>query len=187
MVWNEKVAALADILARVQVTDRASTPLDVDRAFALWREQASRAREAGSYCYFIGNGGSASMASHFATDVAKNGRIPTQVFTDPALLTALGNDLGYENVFAEPLRHRCRPGDLLVAISSSGKSPNVLNGVAAAREKGVFVITLSAMSATNPLRSSGDLNFWIDARTFGNAETGHAMILHHWMDIIVAE
>lgn len=187
MGWSQKVAALADILARVQVTDRASKPLDADRGYALWLEQTIRARDAGSYCYFIGNGASASMASHFACDVGKNGRVLTQVFTDPAMVTALGNDMGYENVFSEPLRQRGRPGDLLVAISSSGKSPNILKGVAAAREKGVFIITLSAMDAKNPLRAAGDLNFWIEARTYGNAETGHATILHHWMDSIIGD
>jgi D-sedoheptulose 7-phosphate isomerase len=187
MSWSDKVGTLAGILARLQVTDRASRPMEADRGFTVWFDEACRARKEGHYCFLIGNGASASMASHFAADVAKNGRIFTQVFTDPALVTALGNDLGYEHVFAEPIRHRGRTGDLLIAISSSGKSPNVLNGVAAAREKGLFVITLSAMGHENPLRRAGDLNFWVDAKTYGNAETSHATILHHWMDALVGD
>ncbi|MEZ0227139.1 MAG: SIS domain-containing protein [Planctomycetota bacterium] len=187
MSWSDKVGALAGILAGVQVTDRASKPLDADGGFALWFEEACRVRKERRYCYLIGNGASASMASHFAADVAKNGRIFTQVFTDPSLVTALGNDMGYEHVFAEPIRHRGQPGDLLIAISSSGKSPNVLNAVAAAREKGLFLVTLSAMDSQNPLRRSGDLNFWVDAKTYGNAETSHATILHHWMDALVGD
>lgn len=187
MPWSDKVGTLARILAALEVTDRSGGSLGADRGFALWFAEACRVRGARRYCYMIGNGASASMASHFAADVAKNGRIFTQVFTDPALVTALGNDLGYEHVFAEPIRHRGQPGDLLIAISSSGKSPNILGGVAAAREKGLYVITLSAMNAENPLRRSGDLNFWVDAKTYGNAETSHATILHHWMDALMGE
>jgi D-sedoheptulose 7-phosphate isomerase len=187
MSWSDKVGALAGVLARMEVSDRAAGSLGADRGFARWLEEAHRVRAENRYCYMIGNGASASMASHFAADVAKNGRIFTQVFTDPSLVTALGNDMGYEHVFAEPIRHRGQPGDLLVAISSSGKSPNILAAVAAAREKKLFVITLSAMGAENPLRRSGDLNFWVDAKTYGNAETSHAAILHHWMDALIGE
>ncbi len=187
MSWSDKVGALAGILARVQVTDRTGQSLEPDRGFQVWYDEALRVRKERRYCYMVGNGASASMASHFAADVAKNGRIFTQVFTDPALVTALGNDLGYEHVFAEPIRHRGQPGDMLVAISSSGKSPNILAGVAAAREKGVFIVSLSAMGAENPLRRAGDLNFWVEAKTYGNAETSHATILHHWMDALIGE
>jgi D-sedoheptulose 7-phosphate isomerase len=187
MRWSDKVGTLADVLGRVQVTDRAAQPIEPDRGYAIWLGEAGRVRDQGRYAYFIGNGASASMASHFAADVAKNGRIFTQVFTDPSLVTAHGNDLGYEHVFGEPLRHRAHAGDLLVAISSSGKSPNILNGAAAAREKGVFIVTLSAMDPVNPLRRAGDLNFWVDAKTYGNAETSHAAILHHWMDVLIGD
>ncbi len=66
------------------------------------------------------------MASHAAADLAKNAQIHTEVFSDLSLITALGNDMGYENVFVEPLRQRICPGDMLVAISSSGQSRNII-------------------------------------------------------------
>ena len=69
------------------------------------------------------------MASHFAADLAKNGRVRAEVFTDLSLITAVANDINYDSVFAEPLRWQMREGDMLVAVSSSGNSPNVVAGV----------------------------------------------------------
>ena len=99
-----------------------------------------------------------------------------------SLLTAVANDLGYEQVFAEPLRRRMIKEDMLVAISSSGMSPNVLLAARDARELGGFVVTLSAMKPGNKLRSLGRINFYLPAETYGMAETCHAAILHFWMD-----
>ena len=82
---------------------------------------------------FIGNGGSAGIASHLAIDFSKNGGLRALAFNDPSALTCLGNDLGYENVFAKQIELHGRAGDLLIAISSSGRSPNILNAVEAAR------------------------------------------------------
>ena len=122
------------------------------------------------------------MASHFAAELAKNGCIHTEVFSDLSLITAISNDLGYEHVFAEPLRRRARGGDMLVAISSSGRSPNILAAAAVARGRKMDVITLTAMDDDNPLRQAGTLNAWIPARRYGDAESCHAFVLHAWMD-----
>ena len=83
-------------------------------------------RNARRTIYLVGNGASASMASHMASDLSKNAGLHTHVFSDPSLLTAISNDIGYEDVFALPLKGRAVKGDMLVAISSSGKSPNIL-------------------------------------------------------------
>jgi D-sedoheptulose 7-phosphate isomerase len=106
------------------------------------------------------------------------------VFSDLSLITALANDMGYIHVFAEPLRQHAEKGDMLVAISSSGKSPNILAAVEVAREKGLVIVTLSGMGPDNPLRRAGDLNFHVAAGTYGYVETSHAAILHHWMDML---
>ena len=127
------------------------------------------------------------MASHFAADVAKNAGIRTYVFTDSALITALANDTRYEEVYAEPLRWYMQKSDMLIAISSSGNSPNVVNAVKTAEQIGGTVITLSAMSPDNSIRKMGDINFYIPAQTYGMAETAHAAILHFWMDSIEIE
>ena len=122
MSWTDKVAALSGLLGSIEFTDEAGQPLAVDQGFARWVQLTRELRDAGRTIYFVGNGASASMASHFSADLAKNAQVHTQVFTDPSLVTAIGNDMGYEHVFSEPLRRRGQPGDMLVAISSSGRS-----------------------------------------------------------------
>jgi len=157
-------------------------PIDTDRAFDLWCETTEVVRQAERVIYLIGNGASASMASHFAADLAKNADLHTQVFTDISLLTAVANDLSYDMVFVAPLRQRLKAGDMVVAISSSGNSPNVLKAAEFAASRRATVVTLSAMQPDNALRPLGALNFWLPADTYGLAETGHAAILHYWMD-----
>ena len=172
---------------RIGIVDGNGRSVEPDEGFGNWYARTLAVRQKGGAVYLIGNGASASMASHFAADLAKNARLHTQVFFDAALLTAISNDLGFENVFAEPLRRRAQPGDMLVAISSSGRSSNILRAVAAARKLSVVVITLSAMLPDNPLRRSGDLNAYVSAASYSRAETCHAAILHHWMDLVIAD
>src|SRR6185503_15029703 len=98
------------------------------------------------------------------------------------LLTAIGNDCGYDQVFSLPLKKLMRPNDLLIAISSSGQSPSILNGATIAREKEAHVITFSGFKEDNPLRQMGDLNFWLDRVDYGLVETGHFFLLHTLVD-----
>ena len=185
MKWQEHIAQLNGLLGGVTFTDGRARPLAADAAFAAWRRLTVELRRRGGTVYMIGNGASASMASHFAADLAKNGHVHTEVFSDLSLITAISNDMGYEHVFAEPLRRRGKAGDLLVAISSSGRSPNVLAAVAVARQRRMRVVTLSGFRADNPLRRAGSLNAFVDAKTYGDAETCHAAILHYWLDLVV--
>jgi D-sedoheptulose 7-phosphate isomerase len=184
--WQETIDTLHGLLARVSFTDAAQRPLEAEAGFTQWTRSALDIRARHQTIFLIGNGASASMASHFAADLAKNGHVHTEVFTDLSLITAISNDMGYEHVYAEPLRRRGRRGDMLVAISSSGRSPNILAAVAVARELGLEVVSLSAMSPENPLRRGGSLNVHLPCRSYGEAETGHAAILHHWMDRVAA-
>ena len=180
--WVQNVARMENLLSQLRFTDAQGQPQDSDEAFHLWVNWASRVRNESRTIYLIGNGASASMASHFAADLAKNGHLHTQVFSDVCLLTAVSNDISFEQVYAEPLRRRARPGDLLIAISSSGASPNILRGVEVGRDLGVTIVTLSAFSPDNPLRGLGDLNAYLPATSYGEAETAHATVLHYWMD-----
>ncbi len=135
---------------------------------------------------FVGNGGSAAIASHMATDWLKNGGFAALCFNDGPQLTCLTNDLGYEQSFALPVERHGREGDLLIAISSSGKSPNILAAVAAARAKLMHVITLSGFEADNPLRKTGDINFWLPDNRYGFVEIGHLTICHAILDLAIA-
>ena len=182
MNWINNVSTIQNCLKLLSARDRAEKDVDTDSAFMLWKEFTLQVRESGKTVYLIGNGASASMASHFAADLAKNGRVRTEVFTDLSLMTAVANDINYESVFSEPLRWRMAKSDMLAAISSSGNSPNVLAGCKTALSLGGYVITLSAMKPDNRLRSLGNLNFYVPAETYGAAETCHAAILHYWTD-----
>jgi len=182
--WTQNIQALSDILNNISIRDSFSNALRPDLAIQNWKELTLKLRESAKAIYFIGNGASASMASHFAADVAKNAGIRTNVFTDTALITALANDISYEEVYAEPLRWNMKAGDMLVAISSSGNSPNIVRAVKTAQSLNGTVVTLSAMGEDNAIRRLGDLNFYVPAQTYGLAETAHAAILHYWMDMI---
>jgi D-sedoheptulose 7-phosphate isomerase len=183
--WLHETTLLAELLRRTTFTGKGGLPLDADSGFALWRDHCRRLGRDAGQCFLIGNGASASMASHIAADLAKNALVHTQVFTDLSLMTCMGNDLGYDQVFAEPLRRRAKPGDMLVAISSSGNSINILNAVDVALDRGVTAVTLSAMSPANPLAAKGDLNIYVPASTYGHAESCHAAILHYWVDRVI--
>ncbi|TRZ54092.1 SIS domain-containing protein [bacterium] len=151
-----------------------------------WVDYTLRVRKNSQTIFLIGNGASASMASHVAADLAKNAKIRTEVFSDLSLITAIANDISYEEVFAEPLKRRMSAGDMLIAISSSGQSPNILRATEEAKKREGLVITLSAMNHGNPLSKSGLLNFYVPAITYGLAETCHAAILHYWIDQVVS-
>ena len=124
------------------------------------RKAAHEAHDAGNKIMFIGNGGSAGIASHLAIDFSKNGGLRALAFNDPSALTCLGNDLGYENVFAKQLEFHARPGDLLIAISSSGRSPNILGAVKTARDPRLQSRDFFRLHRDNELRRTGDVNFY---------------------------
>lgn len=132
--------------------------------------------------YVIGNGGSAGIASHFSNDLMKALKIPSQTFYDSNLLTCLANDIGYENVFSYPLERLLTSKDMLVAISSSGKSHSITNGAQIALDRGASLITLSGFESSNPLRKLGQLNCWINRADYGLVEMAHFFILHTIID-----
>ena len=149
----------------------------------LFIYKAVQAHKNGNKVIFVGNGGSAGICSHMATDYSKNGGIRSMACNDGAVLTCLSNDYGYVHVFAKQIEWHARPGDIVVAISSSGKSQNILNATDAAKEKGCFVTTLSGFGSDNPLREKGDINFYLDSKEYGFVEVGHLTLLHLALDL----
>ncbi len=141
------------------------------------------AHDHGSKVMFIGNGGSMGIAAHMAVDFSKAGGMRATAFGDGAALTCLGNDFGYEEVFSRQIEWHGCADDVLIAISSSGKSPNILNGVRAARAHGGKVVTFSGFRDDNPLREMGDVNFYVRAMEYGFVEVAHQAILHAILDI----
>jgi D-sedoheptulose 7-phosphate isomerase len=175
---------LSDHLVDAAVTSVAGQALPMAEAVNQVMALARCTHAAGNKLIFVGNGGSAAIASHMATDYSKNGDIRSLALNDSSMLTCLGNDLGYERVFAKQIELHARAGDLVIAISSSGRSANILNAVKAARAAQCAVVTLSGFAADNPLRRQGDINFYIDSDRYGVVEIGHLTICHAVLDFI---
>lgn len=138
-----------------------------------------------SKVFFIGNGGSAAIASHMTTDFMKNGGIKTCSLYNHATLTCLGNDYGYEYVFSKQLEMLCEKNDILVAISSSGNSKNIVNAIEVAKEKSAKIITFSGFEPTNTIRAMGDYNIYVPCSQYGIVESIHNMMLQQVVDEIM--
>lgn len=132
--------------------------------------------------FFIGNGGSNAICSHMMEDYAKIAGYPTFAFSDAALITCFANDYGFENAMVEWLKIHFTEGDLLVAISSSGNSPNINSSVDFVNSKKGKIITLSGFESNNKLVNKGKINFWLDAKSYGIVECYHQTILHIILD-----
>ena len=177
---------LSAVLSRVETTLDRAQPIGftegIDQAIRLITEGTAR----GGKVIFIGNGGSAAIASHQAVDYWKNGGMRAVAFNDSALLTCLSNDCGYEAVFERPIEMFADPGDVLLAISSSGQSQNILRGSKAALAKGCTLITLSGFKPDNPLRAMGRINFYAASSSYGHVEITHLSLCHCIVDMIIS-
>jgi len=176
---------LGKLLLTIQATDRDGVllelPTGIDKAIELVVSRASFGRKV----IFIGNGGSAAIASHQAMDCWRNGCIRAIAFNDPSLLTCISNDFGYQYVFEKPIEMFADVDDILIAISSSGRSENILRGVGAAKRKGCPIITMSGFNPDNPLRSTGNINFYVPSHSYGYVEISHLSLCHYIVDIII--
>ncbi|GEM_PF-306477 len=130
-------------------------------------------KASGNKLIFAGNGASASISSHAATDFTQHAKVRSICFNDHSLITAFANDYGYENWVMRALEAYADPGDVVVLISSSGSSPNIVNAAKYALEKSFEVVTFSGFSPENVLRSLGSLNFWVDSNAYNFVETTH--------------
>jgi D-sedoheptulose 7-phosphate isomerase len=178
------IKTLSDYLNHTAVTSKSGKDFTLADAINQVMVDARYAHAAGNKLIFVGNGGSAAIASHMATDYSKNGNIRAIALNDSSMLTCLGNDLGYDKVFAKQIELYARSGDVLIAISSSGSSSNILNAVKAARTAECKVITFSGFGAENRLRSLGDINFYIASNRYGFVEIGHLTLCHAILDFI---
>jgi D-sedoheptulose 7-phosphate isomerase len=180
--WNDYRDELSSALARLEVTDRAGREVPAADGFSRWVHLTREVHDAGRTLYFVGNGGSAMIASHMAVDASKNGGLRALAFNDPAFLTAISNDISFDEIFALPLAKFGQAGDLLMTISSSGNSPNVVRALETGREMGMHMVTLSGKGADNRSRALGDLNFYVAASRYGWVECAHQLVIHYWFD-----
>jgi len=180
--YFEKLAAL---FSSVEVTDLHQGRVELSKGLLTAVDLVATQTAMGRKVMFIGNGGSAAIASHQAVDYWKNGGMRAIAFNDSSLLTCIGNDFGYPQVFVKPVEMFADAGDVLVAISSSGRSENILSAVNAARKKECKVITMSGFAADTPLRLRGDLNFYVVSDSYGHVEIVHLTLCHCILDTIV--
>jgi D-sedoheptulose 7-phosphate isomerase len=169
----------------IKVNDLQNRMIDFEMGFERHFHLVNTTYQKKGKIILIGNGGSAGIASHLAIDYSKNGHMPSMTFSDAAALTCLSNDYGYEYVFAKQIEYHARANDTVIAISSSGRSLNILNAVSAARMLGCQVITYSGFSASNPLNQMGDLNFYVASEEYGFVEVAHTGLGHAILDYII--
>ena len=180
--FERYVEALRSALLDAQATDLGGKALPLQEAVQRVIAAARSTHQAGHTLVFVGNGGSAAIAGHMAIDYTKNGGLRSLAFNDGASLTCLGNDLGFENVFAKQIEMHGQRGDLLLAISSSGNSANILNAVREARKREMQVVTFSGFGKDNKLRPLGDVNFYVPSKEYGFVEISHLTLCHTVLD-----
>ena len=180
-MFSKRLSELNEVVSKCEYTSP-DRHLSEAQALQVFHAFLMQTAEKDGTVFTIGNGGSAGIASHFAIDLLNALTIPAQTLYDSNAMTCISNDYGYEQVFSRPLDLLLKSNDLLVCISSSGNSQNILNGAAIARTKGVPIITLSGFEPHNPLRTLGDLNFYLPIIDYGLVEMGHFFLLHTIID-----
>lgn len=179
---STRALELQRVLDATEVTDAAGARRDREESIDDLIAELKTLRSRGSRLYLVGNGGSASVASHAVTDFLNVASLRAATLHEPSLLTCMSNDYGYEVAFARILATVASHGDMMIAISSSGQSLNIRNAAAEMRRLGGKVVTLSGFKADNPLRSLGELNFWLQSTDYGMVEIGHQFVLHNLAD-----
>jgi len=172
----------AKLLENLEIIRHDGTPLGIELGITTILGKLTQVRDNKGSVYVIGNGGSAAVASHAVIDLINVAKLRAFTLHEPSVLTCLVNDYGYESAYALLLKQIARPGDILIAISSSGSSLNICNAVTQMISNGGNVITLSGFSHNNPLRSLGDINIWLNVSDYGLVEIGHQFILHNLSD-----
>lgn len=174
-----------DLLLGTVVTDINRNEMELDRGVDKAVAMIWDLDNSGKKVMVIGNGGNAAIASHLQNDLCKAVGVKALVFYEQSLLTALANDDQYGSVFEYTINMWAQQKDLLIGISSSGESENILRGAMAARKKGCRSITFSGFHMDNQLRKMGDINFYTPASEYGFVEAVHSVLIHMITDIAV--
>lgn len=146
-----------------------------------------KCKKRGGKVFFLGNGGSAAIASHVAVDLTKNAGITSVTFNEVDLITCFANDFGYENWMQKSVEYYTQKKDLIVLISSSGKSKNLLNSAKWLKKENREFVTLTGMSKNNELKkiNSNGLNLWVNAKQYNFIEMTHLFYLLSVTDKII--
>lgn len=179
---NTAIIRFSTIMNQLVISTLDHEHLMIDKGLESILILLNHCRERCGTVYIIGNGGSAAIASHAVIDFLKMAGMKAFALLDPAVTTCISNDCGYEYVYSYQVAQFIQKDDVLIAISSSGQSLNIINAVDVAKKSKAKVITLSGFSNKNPLRRIGEYNLWLNSQDYGQVEIGHAFILHYLTD-----
>ena len=177
-------ATLQSLLSACAATGNGAKPFIFVDAVSAVTSRIAALRGTPKKVIAIGNGGSAAVANLFVLDLWNYSGVKAISFADASLLTCMSNDYGYENVFRKPIGMFAETGDILVAISSSGKSQNIIHAVDEAMARGLWCVTMSGFKPDNPLSRKGHVNFFINSGAYGMVELAHAVLCHYVSDIL---
>ena len=159
----------------------------LDKLLSL-KDEMIKVHSKGLKTLIFGNGGSAAMASHFSVDLTKNAGVRCLNFNEADLITCFSNDYGFEKWIAKTIEFYGDKGDLLILISSSGKSLNMINAANAAKKsKFSKVVTFTGFQENNPLKALGDINIWVNSRAYNFVENIHQVWLLSLVDLIIGD
>jgi len=173
---------LSRLLSIIDVTTATCGKISLDAGMECAISVILANKTSGRKIIVIGNGGSAAIASHMQNDLCKAVGVRSIVFNEAPLLSALSNDISYANAFEVLVDLWVDEGDTLIAISSSGRSENIIRAADRAKEKCCSVITFSGFKTDNPLRTRGTVNFYIPSEEYGFVELGHSILTHYLSD-----
>ena len=146
-----------------------------------------RVSKLGNKVIIVGNGGSASIASHLTVDFINAAKIKAINFNESSIITCFANDYGYEHWVSKALEYYANYGDIVILVSSSGQSENMLIAANKAKSIGVEVVTFSGFHSNNPLRKLGNINFWVNSNAYNIVEMTHHIWLLAIVDYIIEE
>lgn len=181
-ISNQYLLGAIECISSLRLNMSRDGDITYDRMIANLVKLFICTRQSKNKAFFIGNGGSAGISMHMTTDFLKNGHLRTHSMHDPATLTCIANDYGYENVFSKQIEMAADAGDVLVAISSSGSSENILRAVRLARNKKCHIVTLTGFAKDNPLSSLGEYNIYVPSDEYGIVESIHQLVLQQVVD-----
>ncbi|QEP45073.1 SIS domain-containing protein [Ectothiorhodospiraceae bacterium BW-2] len=184
MLFTERNENFFQRLQQAKFTNADGGQIELETAITTLLQQLINLRSERRRLFVIGNGGSAAVAGHIVNDFCNTGGLIASTIHEPALLTCYSNDYGYEQGYSRQLQTQFSSGDMLIAISSSGESANILNAVAVAIEQKGFCLTLSGFEIDNSLKKLGDINYWLPSCYYGEVEIGHLFMLHHIADCL---
>ncbi len=136
---------------------------------------------------FFGNGGSASICNHVSVDLSKNAKVKATTFNEANLITCLSNDYGHDKWMMEALKIHCEKNDLVVFVSSSGNSKNIVNAARWCKQKKIKIVTFTGFSKNNLLNriNKNGLSLWVNSKAYNHVEMCHLYFLLAIVDFII--